>query len=257
MNAARSAGVGACGEGANLYSGTGSSAVQKEGRKEGTSLPPSIRPETDTTLADVLLEVGAYVLHRPKRIELADKLTAIGMDAADVYRLRDYLAGCITDQEQAKRQMVAVLLDVERLPTAMEDLAKHLRKREAKSAPKAEAPKQHPGESIRRQNAERLAEMRALEGDAHLAAVVVALRIGDRKPLDAIAAELGIAKERAAQFLALHVPQEAPAAVARDDRKPMNEDEVREHFAAAGRRPSSTALRLLTNPQDTLKRQEN
>lgn len=197
------------------------------------------------------------MLHRPKRLELADKLAAIEIGVADVFRLRDYLAGCITDQEQAKRQTVAVLLDFERLPWAMADLAEHLRKRAAKAAPKDEAPKQHPGESIRRENAERLAEMRAAEGDEHLAAVVAALRIGDRKPLDAIAAELGMAKARAEELLAMHVAQDAKAAAIREDRKPLNEDDVREHFAATGRRPSSTALRLLTNPESGMKREEN
>lgn len=133
-----SAGLSACGEGAAVLTqkpeGAVSGTQKKEGREVLPSLPPS-RTAGTVTVQETLLVLGVYTLDRTRRAALADRLQSLGIGSADLLELRDYLLGCVSDPQHARRVVVGKVIDVATLPEAIEDLRRHRELSAAQAAP--------------------------------------------------------------------------------------------------------------------------
>ena len=131
------------GEGGGLYS-------EKEGRKEVPSILPS-RTETEPTVADVLLAGGVYTMARARRLELAGRIEAAGITAAELQGLWDYLAVVIEDGPKCQRMFAAKCIETAGLREALDDLQQHRQLSASRAAPTRSSehywgfPSPHPG----------------------------------------------------------------------------------------------------------------
>lgn len=114
-------GVGA-GRGHSVLSRTSGS----EGMSEGTSLIHSHQNGEYRTYGDDLLRLGVYTLSRVHRETLAKDLLALGVEVADLERLRDYLRAMVDDAVKAQRFFVGMAIDTDAIKWRIEDLKQHL-----------------------------------------------------------------------------------------------------------------------------------